>query len=168
MSNSSSFSTSVHVRCPSCGAKGRAVSATTVSAMLYSEASSRLPSKTGFWFCPSPECKVVYYKPGSNELVRVNEVRIEVFQKSSNPDRLVCYCFVHTVRTIQSEVRKTGSSRILEDIKSKCAQGLNACEHTNPQGSCCVGNVQRLVHQAQCGSTPFTAGGCCCGQGVSE
>ncbi|MDH7502339.1 MAG: hypothetical protein QHJ82_06435 [Verrucomicrobiota bacterium] len=165
MSHSSCCSSTVEDRCPACGQRGRAVSAATVSAMLHTELSSRLPSETGFWFCQSPECEVVYYKPGSSEIVRLKEVRVEVFQKSTNPDRLVCYCFGHTVRAIQSEVRETGFSSILQDIKSKCAQGLDACERTNPQGSCCLGNVQRLVHQARGGSTPPPAGGCCCRSG---
>lgn len=167
MSLTSCCSRAIDDRCPSCGQRGRPVSPTTVSAMLVPEVSSRLPSKTGFLFCQSPECEVVYYQPGSSDLVRLNEVRVEVFQKSTNPDRLVCYCFGHTVRAIQSELRETGSSSILQDIKSKCSQGLDACERTNPQGSCCLGNVQRLVHQAKGGMTPSPAGGCCC-RGGSE
>jgi len=111
---------------------------------------------------------VVYYKPGSDEIVRLNEVRVEVFQKSKNPDRLVCYCFGRTVRAVQSEVCATGSSSILEEIKSKCAQGFDACERTNPQGSCCLGNVQRLVNQAKGDSTRPAAGDCCCCRGGSE
>jgi hypothetical protein len=111
---------------------------------------------------------VVYYKPGSNDIVRVNEVRVEVFQKSKNPDRLVCYCFGHTVRAVQGEVRATGSSSILQDIKSRCAQGLDACERTNPQGSCCLGNVQRLVNEVKGDSPPPGAGGCFCCRGGSE
>ncbi len=34
------------------------------------------------------------------------------------------------------------------DIKTKCAQGLDDCAHNNPQGSCCLGNVQRVIREA--------------------
>lgn len=151
--------------CPRCRQPGRAVSAVTVEAMLIVEAKARLTRSDGFHFCATPKCDVAYFHPTSGKVVLQRDVRVPIFQKSPNPNRLVCYCFSHTAAEIQTEVRAKGSSRILEDIKTKCAQGLDACERNNPQGSCCLGNVQRVIRETAAGNVPPDAGssGCCCG-----
>jgi len=79
------------------------------------------------------------------------------------PARLVCYCFGHTVAAIQREVEATGTSGIAADIREKCAQGLDQCSRTNPEGKCCLGNVQRVVREASGDNRPRPAdeGGCC-------
>jgi Zinc binding domain len=148
--------------CPRCGQPGRAVSAVTVGAMVGPETSRQLASRAGFRFCSTPTCEVAYFNTVAGELVLQSEVRAPIFQKSGDPHRLVCYCFGHTVEAIQSEVRASGSSRILGDIKGKCAQGLDRCERTNPQGSCCLGNVQRVIREAGPGTVPPATGSCCC------
>lgn len=92
------------------------------------------------------------------------EVGVPIFQKSTSPERLVCYCFGLTVAAIQREVGATGTSRIATDIKTKCAQGLDDCVRTNPQGRCCLGNVQRVIREASGDKRqlPADGGGCCC------
>ncbi|HEV2329796.1 MAG TPA: hypothetical protein VGY56_13520 [Verrucomicrobiae bacterium] len=151
--------------CPRCHQLGRAVSAVTIEAMLIAEAKARLTQTDGFHFCATPECDVAYFHPASREVFLQRDVRVPVFQKSTNPNRLVCYCFGHTVAEIRAEFRAKGSSWIREDIKTKCAQGLDACERNNPQGSCCLGNVQRVIREAGAGNVPPDPGssGCCCG-----
>ena len=148
--------------CPRCRQPGRAVSAVTVAAMLGPETSRRLTSTAGFRFCATQDCEVVYFNPVSGELALQRDVRVPIFQKSTDPHRLVCYCFRHTADAFQNEVRAKGSSSILEDIKSKCAQGLDACERNNPQGSCCLGNVQRLIREASPSTVPPASASCCC------
>lgn len=151
--------------CPRCHQAGRAVSAVTIKTMLVVEAKARLTRGEGFHFCATPECDVVYFRSASGEVVLQRDVRVPIFQKSQDPNRLVCYCFGHTVAEIQAEVRVKGSSRIREDIKTKCAKGLDACERNNPQGSCCLANIQRVVRETGAGNVPPDAGGsgCCCG-----
>jgi hypothetical protein len=89
-------------------------------------------------------------------------VRVTVFQKSTDPQRPVCYCFGYSVEAVQNEVRTQGVSRILEDIKARCAKGLSDCERNNPQGTCCLGNVQRLVQEVGGRPTLPQRGRCCC------
>jgi hypothetical protein len=106
---------------------------------------------------------VAYFHPATGDLVGCAEVRVPIFQKRTEPERLVCYCYQYTVAAIQREVRETGTSRIAADIKAKCAQGLDDCEHTNPQGACCLGNVQRVIREAAGDNPPPPAdGGACC------
>ena len=150
--------------CPRCRQPGRPVSAVTVEAMVTPATRERLTSLAGLCFCATPECDVAYFNAVSSELVIQREVRVPIFQKSTDPHRLVCYCFGHTAEAVQSEVRATGTSNILKDIKAKCAQGLDACERNNPQGACCLGKVQRLIREAGTSTAPPAAEGCCgCG-----
>ena len=151
--------------CPRCHQPGRAVSALTVEAMVVATARERLKSPDGLCFCATPDCDVVYFSALSGESVNQIEVRVPVFQKSTDPQRTVCYCFGHTAGAVQGEVRAKGSSGIMEDIKAKCAQGLDACKRNNPQGSCCLGNVQRLIREVGASTMPPAAAGCCCGGG---
>lgn len=149
--------------CPRCGQAGRAVSEETVGSLVTDQAAAKLGRMSGFWFCPAANCGVVYFRAGSGEWVSQEEVRVAVFQKSADPKRLVCYCFGHSVEAVQSKVRAGGGSRILEDIKSRCARGLDDCEHTNPQGSCCLGNVQRVFREVSGGKGAEGSCGCCHG-----
>ena len=147
------------LQCPHCHRRGRAISAATLEAMVPAQISERLNSTAGFQFCATSTCDVVYFHATSPAILLQRDLLIPVFQKSSNPNRVVCYCFGHTVQGIQSEVREKGFSHILEQIKDKCAQGLERCERTNPQGSCCLGNVQRVLREAGNGSGPLDSDG---------
>lgn len=149
--------------CPRCGHEGRRVPAATLESLLCAPAQRRFTSLEGFWFCSTQACDVAYFHPGTGDLINCAEVRVPIFQKRTEPERLVCYCFQHTVAAIQREVRETGTSRIAADIKAKCAQRLNDCVHTNPQGACCLGNVERVVREAtENNQPPFARGGACC------
>jgi hypothetical protein len=140
------------------------VSALTVEAMVTPATRERLTSLAGLCFCATPDCDVAYFSAVSSECVVKREVRVPIFQKSTDPHRLVCYCFGHTAEEVQSEIRAAGSSSILKDIKARCAQGLDACERNNPQGACCLGNVQRLIRQTGASTGPSSSeSGRCCG-----
>lgn len=58
------------------------------------------------------------------------------------------HCFGHAVEDVAAEVRRTGSSRIAEEITDECRGGLDRCRETDPQGGRCLGNVRRVVQQA--------------------
>ncbi len=72
-------------------------------------------------------------------------MRVRIGQKATASPRVVCYCFDHTIEEIEAEVVATGTSTIADAIGEKCKQGLDRCEETNPQGSCCLGNVRAVV-----------------------
>jgi hypothetical protein len=157
-------------RCPRCGGEGRRVPAATLTSLVRDKARARLASLDGFRFCATPVCAVAYFQPAAGELILCTDVVVPVFQKSADPARLVCYCFKHTVAEVQQEARAGGGvSRIAADIKARCAQGLDDCERNNPQGACCLGNVQRVFREAVAEAAPTSSppeadedGGCCC------
>lgn len=135
--------------CPSCGHKGKLVGPVTIESLVSEGARKHVRETDGFRFCSEPECDVAYFHPESAERFLREDVLVAIGQKESSPERTVCYCFDHTVAEIEAEVAATGSSRIPDEIGAKCKQGLDRCEETNPQGSCCLGNVRQVLEEAK-------------------
>jgi hypothetical protein len=73
------------------------------------------------------------------------DLNIRVGQKESDVHRLVCYCFNHSICSIRDEVRTTGKSTVVESITAEIRAKRCACEVTNPEGACCLGNVAAAV-----------------------
>ena len=124
-------------RCLGCEGATKRVSATTVMSLASVR---RGQDSEGFRFCPAASCDVVYSRRGTNTCVRTTELDVEVFQKSTRPERPVCYCFGYTVRDVQD-----AGEAVIDDIESKCREGLDRCEEKNPQGRCCLGNVRMIL-----------------------
>jgi len=135
--------------CPECGVTGRKVGLVTLQALLTEDARERLTDSESYRFCKSQTCEVVYFGEREPTAFHRPDVRVPVFQKSTDSSRLVCYCFEHKVRDIEDEVRRTGASSIPDAIGEQCKAGLDHCEDMNPQGSCCLGNVRQVMKQAQ-------------------
>lgn len=133
--------------CPSCAQQGRKVELVTLRSLLTDAAKARL-ADAPMRFCRTPGCDVVYFDEPQAQVFGTADVRVEVFQKSSSPERLVCYCFDHSVASIRDEVAETGTSTVPESIAAKCKAGLDQCEVNNPQGSCCLGNVRKVLKEA--------------------
>lgn len=135
--------------CPECGVTGRKVGRVTLQALLTEDARERLSGSQSYRFCKSQGCRVVYFGEREPRTFHRHDVRVPIFQKSTEPSRLVCYCFEHKVSDIEDEVRRTGASFIPDAIGEQCKAGLDHCEEMNPQGSCCLGNVRQVMKQAQ-------------------
>lgn len=134
--------------CPACESQGRPVKAITIESLVTKEARARVGSSEGFRFCSEGSCDVVYFNVKSIAPIMRSEVLARIGQKEDAPSRPICYCFEHTAEEIEAEVSVTGTSKIADDITDKCREGLQRCEQTNPQGSCCLGNVRQAVKAA--------------------
>ena len=145
--------------CPSCGRKGKLVKRITIESLVNEEARARVGHSEGFRFCPEPACDVAYFHPETGARFLRGDVRVRIGQKEESSPRPLCYCFNHTIEDIEADVAATGSSRIPDSIVAKCHIGLDRCEETNPQGSCCVGNVQRVLKEAQARNVKETSDG---------
>ena len=141
--------TELSLLCPACGTKGKAVGPVTIEKLVIEEARSRAGRAAGFRFCAEPSCEVAYFHPETGARVLKREVRVRIGQKEGDPPRPICYCFDHSVEQIEAEVAATGTSKIAEEITEKCRRGLDRCEETNPQGSCCLGNVRQAIREAR-------------------
>jgi len=121
--------------CPACHEKGRAVKPVTIRAM----APDAQPSSEGWRFCRSAHCGVAYYHVRGNT-VPVSALPVRVGLKETAPDRPVCYCFAYSEQDIARD-----PNGVSEDIKARCRRGEDRCAETNPQGSCCLGNVLAIA-----------------------
>ncbi len=132
--------------CPTCGSKGKAVDTQTVQAMLA--VSLQTIRLTGYYFCRTPDCSVVYFSNDGQQIFVETDLREKVHQKHLyDDDVFVCYCFRHTPNTIGVELLESGASSVVETINAGIQAGQCACEIRNPQGSCCLGNVKAVLHQ---------------------
>lgn len=132
--------------CPACGTKGSKVERITLVSLLKPDAATRIGERA-YRYCGSPSCDLVYFASDGTTFAK-NELTVRVGVKETEPPRSVCYCFNHTIEGIEDEVRETGRSTVLDDIKARMKDGC-WCETKSPQGSCCLGTVGRYVKQAQ-------------------
>jgi hypothetical protein len=140
-----------------CGGKGKAVKPVTIQSLLTENAKANISSVEGFRFCTTPSCEVAYFRSETGEQFLRRDVRVRIGLKETKSPRPICYCFDHTVEDIAAEVVATGSSSIADAITEKCRQGLDRCPETNPQGSCCLGNVRKVVAEAQAKNPAFAS-----------
>jgi len=133
--------------CPACQALGRPVKRITVGALLKPEARVRIPIQDEFCFCRTPLCEVVYFSDGQ-ALFRKDDLSVPVGLKEPGDLTVsVCYCFGWSPKKIRAEVQATGKSTVVDQIKAQVKAGNCYCEVTNPQGSCCLGNVSAAVRK---------------------
>lgn len=117
--------------CPSCGERGRTVGRVTLDALVR----GHTIDGDAWSFCRSLGCPVAYYRGA--HVIGVDAVSVTIHQKSTDPSRPVCYCFGHSAEDIERDA----DGAIPADIKERCRNGEDRCPETNPQGSCCLGNV---------------------------
>lgn len=131
--------------CPACGSKGHMVMKVTVSNHVDSRYWKLLGSEW-FWFCPNPDCSVVYYNNTLSIYFLKGEVKTRVFHKEKAMDRPVCYCLSVTEDTIRSEIFVKKCCDSLDDIQRFTKAGAGRwCPITNPSGKCCREYLEKLV-----------------------
>lgn len=140
--------------CPACEERGKTVARLTLEALLKPNRRPTIPPRQeGFFFCPTPTCEVVYFLPG-RPLFRKEDLSVRVgLKEPDDPTVPVCYCFDWTPQNIRAELETTGRSTVIDQIKAQVKAGNCDCEVTNPQGSCCLGNVAKAVQQATASAT---------------
>ena len=104
------------------------------------------PSGVGkgpYWFCATPDCPVVYFSGDGKSVFRKPDLTVRVGIKEKEDPIPLCYCFGWDRRRIREEIVKTGKSTAVETIAREVKAGNCFCERSNPQGSCCLGNVAK-------------------------
>lgn len=130
--------------CFSCGKRGKKVDLKTLKSLLKGTLRRISPSEF-YYFCETENCDVVYYN-SKGDVFKTQDIRVPVFQKDpENPDVPVCYCFNYTLSEILSAVKEEREKEIIEDIKRGIELKQCACDLRNPQGSCCLGNIYKII-----------------------
>lgn len=135
--------------CPACGALGKPVKRITLGALLKPESRPRIPLQEEFCFCRTPTCEVVYFRLEEALFQKEDLVAKVGLKERGDPTAPVCYCFGWTPEKIRAEIKATGKSTVVDQIKAQVKAGNCYCEITNPQGSCCLGNVAGAVQKAK-------------------
>ncbi len=159
--------TAKRVACPSCDKKAKRVSPVTLRALLKDqfateigkgdqsccgpdgEGCTPITGDTGWRFCDSPDCDVVYFSEEGDTRFTKSQLKVTVGVKETSGERPLCYCFGHSVASIKEELRTNGRSDALEDIRAKMKDPGCHCETSNPSGSCCLGSVTKGIQIAQ-------------------
>lgn len=87
----------------------------------------------GYYFCTDPDCEVVYFGE-DDRLLRRNDLRTAVGQKSQAPDRLLCYCF--DIR--ESDARSDRAGAVRQFVIEHTRDGSCDCAVRKPSGRCCL------------------------------
>lgn len=124
--------------CPQCNVPGGKVKTITLKSLLVPEVLKVLNPHLQHYFCRENDCPVVYY--GENTVYLQSQVKVPVLQKESVENPPACYCFGFS----RGEVLEQ-RERVVAEVKSHIQAGRCGCEVNNPQGSCCLGNLNALI-----------------------
>jgi hypothetical protein len=133
----------LQLTCPLNGRPGKVVKLITLKALLTPQALTRLAPLDTYYFCSDPVCPVVYYS--ASHSYRGGDLKVPVFQKDSNSNVPVCYCFAYSRRDLAGEGTHKDAKHIPEVIRGHIRANRCGCEVNNPQGSCCLGNVIQTI-----------------------
>ena len=136
-----------HRECPSCGENAKSVKAITLQSLLKPEALARM-TEGPYRFCGSKDCEVVYFTEDWTSVFNKDALLVRVGIKEETPPRHVCYCFDHTIEEIENDIRETGKTTVLDDIKTRMKEAC-WCETKSPMGSCCLGTVSKYIKAAE-------------------
>lgn len=134
--------------CPTNGKPGRHVDSLTLKAMLARPLTELRPVE--YRFCTDAKCPTVYYSMDGAQIFTEADLRERVYQKHPDEqDVFVCYCFRNTVKEVRLDAAATGGATVTTLIHQGIQNGQCACDIRNPQGSCCLGNVNHVIKQAK-------------------
>ncbi|MBK24546.1 MAG: hypothetical protein CME70_11180 [Halobacteriovorax sp.] len=139
----------VSFSCPSCQNKGVKVQTITLQALLKDCCKEKINVELQYKFCKNSDCETVYFSADTSHYFLKDELTVKATLKDEGLEVNVCYCFGHTRASVLDEIKRTGKSTVLEDIKAKMKDPGCFCETSNPQGGCCLGNVISWIAEAK-------------------
>ncbi len=134
--------------CPKCGNKGAKVGAITPKSLLNGSSLQRFDEERAYRFCKSPKCSAVYFSNSASSVFTKDDLRVKVTVKESSLDVPICYCFGYSRQSILDEMKKNGGSKAVKEISAKMKDPGCFCETSNPEGRCCLKNVDGWIKKA--------------------
>jgi hypothetical protein len=129
--------------CSMCEKEGRPVELQTVVHQVKHEHFDCVNGES-YRFCADRSCRVVYYGDEGTRFT-VDDVRELVTTKTQGDARPICCCFGFSEGDARKEIEHTGQSTIPATVSGLIKAGMCACEVRNPAGSCCLGDVNRII-----------------------
>lgn len=135
--------------CPICLKKGSKVQTITLNSLLIDSCKNLIKDDNGYRFCKTPDCEVAYYSKEADQTFTINQLKVPATVKDKSLDVNVCYCFDYKRIDILNEIKTQGDSKAADEIKLKMKDPGCFCEISNPQGTCCLGNVNAWIKEAK-------------------
>ena len=129
--------------CPVSKTKGKSVKLITLKSLLTPKALATLDAQQTYYFCKDTACEVVYFS--KEKSFSIKDLKVKVHQKDKSKDVPVCYCFDWTPNNITQAAEVSELEQVASSISAHIKAGRCGCEVNNPQGSCCLGNVNAVV-----------------------
>ncbi len=130
--------------CPECGKQGKPVQKITLESFLKDLV--EIQGKA-YWFCVTRDCDTVYFALDGTSRFHKKDLKVRVGIKETEDPIPLCYCFGWDRKKIWDEIEATGKSTAVESITKEVKAGNCFCERSNPQGTCCLGNVSQAVKE---------------------
>ncbi len=131
--------------CQTCGQEAKKVDDLTVKALLKEGLLYDFKPDIQYFYCKTAGCDTVYFTDLPDSVFTQKDIKTESASKSENKEAYVCFCFGHTAKEIENEVRSKGESDLYDQISEQTKLKNCACELKNPSGKCCLGEVKRVV-----------------------
>jgi hypothetical protein len=126
----------------------------TVKSLVRNHAA--VPSRS-YRFCRTRDCDVVYF--ADVVIFRKPDLKVRIGIKETDDPIPLCYCFGYTREDVRRQIRERGSTDIPHLITAEVKGGFCACEVKNPAGSCCLGEINRVVSEETAKIRPPLVGG---------
>ncbi len=133
--------------CPKCSQNAKEVLGDTLKHLLKDGVKSKINSYEGFHYCKTSTCEVIYFK--EDEILTQKDMSVVVGLKDGAKPANICYCFGWSKERIKDDLLQDGKSGALDNIKHNMATIGCSCETKNPSGSCCMGDVSKVVKEIQ-------------------
>lgn len=131
--------------CPICDKKAIRVPLSAISHFLTEETKANIPSLENFYFCETPSCDAVYFR--NNFTIKQNELKFNIGLKEGSSPTVICYCFHWTKEKIEEQIKQTGETTAIEEIKNKIHTKEYNCEVNNPKGRCCLTDIKKVIKE---------------------
>lgn len=133
--------------CPVSQSVGRKIQQRTLESLLKPYARTLL-EPVQYYYCPDPNCPIVYFSNVDVRTFSFGELTVPVFDKDKAENTPVCYCFDWTRKKIKDQIVETGKSAAAMEIAKKVKAAECACDVKNPKGRCCLGDVNAFVKES--------------------
>ena len=124
----------------------------TPRSTLKAQYRSTVRKGTGYNFCESKDCPVVYYHDAgerdghSGSIFTRDQLINRVTVKDDDPATHLCYCFKVRKGEALAEIQRTGSVDIKALINRRRKPGQDCfCEKSNPRGQSCTGDIRNWL-----------------------
>lgn len=130
------------LKCKECGRLGKSIKRTTLEHLLIQEKIAPIQD-VQYFFCLTSDCDIVYFSENANFYKA--DLKVRVGLKEREEPIPVCYCFNYTKKMILDDLIQNGYSTIKERITKEAKMGNCQCQIKNPEGSCCLANVGKII-----------------------